>query len=91
MSSGGVGGILAECLASTACHTKTTLSIGRTVIATTGPELLGSHGVGYLIFSLTSGGKSMLEHARGHQLGASVTISDGRSTASGSIALVRFR
>ncbi len=77
VSSDGVGGILAECLASTPCHTKTTLSIGRTVIATTGPELLGSHGVGYLIFSLTSGGKSMLEHARGHQLGAQVTISTG--------------
>ncbi len=91
VSSNGVGGILAECLASTACHTKTTVSVGKTVIATTGPELLGSHGVGYLIFSLTSRGRSMLDHARGNQLGASVTISDGASTASGIIALVRFR
>jgi hypothetical protein len=33
----------------------------------------------------------MLEHARGNQLGASVTISDGASTARGQVALVRFR
>jgi hypothetical protein len=90
VSSGGVGGILAECLASTPCHTKTTVSVGKTVIASTGSELLGARSVGYLIFSLTSAGRSMLEHAHGNQLGASVTISDGPSTASGQIALVRF-
>ena len=91
VSSNGVGGILAECLASTPCHTKTSISVGKTVIATTGSELLGARGVGYLIFSLTSAGKSMLAHARGNQLGAAVTISDGPSTASGDIVLVRFR
>ena len=91
VSSGGTGGILAQCLASTPCHTKTTLSVGNTVIASTGSELLGGRDLGYLIFSLTSAGRSMLAHARGNQLGASVTISDGGSTARGSIALVRFR
>jgi hypothetical protein len=91
VSSGGVGGILAQCLASTPCHTKTTLSVGNTVIASTGSELLGARSVGYLIFSLTSAGRSMLEHAHGNQLGASVKISDGPSTATGQVALVRFR
>ena len=91
MSSGGTGGILAECLASTPCHTKTTVSVGNTVIASTGSELLGARDVGYLIFSLTSAGKSMLEHARGNQLGAAVTISDGGATAHGNLSLVRFR
>jgi hypothetical protein len=91
VSPNGVGGILAQCLASTPCHTKTTVSVGKTVIASTGSELLGARSVGYLIFSLTSAGRSMLEHAHGNQLGASVTISDGPSTASGQIALVRFR
>ncbi len=91
VSSNGVGGILAECLASTACHTRTTVSVGKTVIATTGPELLGSHGVGYLIFSLTSAGKSMLAHARGNQLGATVTINDGSASATAGVTLVRFR
>ena len=91
VSSNGVGGILAECLASTACHTRTTVSVGSTVVATTGTELLGARDVGYLIFSLTSAGKSMLDHARGNQLGAQVKISDGASSASGAVSLVRFR
>jgi hypothetical protein len=91
VSSNGVGGILAECLASTPCHTKTTISVGKTVIATTGSELLGARGVGYLIFSLTSTGRSMLAHASGNQLAAAVTITDGSATASGNIALVHFR
>ena len=91
MSSGGTGGILAECLASTPCHTKTTVSVGNTVIASTGSELLGARDVGYLIFSLTSAGKSMLEHDRGNQLGAAVTISDGGATAHANLSLVRFR
>jgi len=91
VSSTGVGGILAECLATTPCHTRTTVSVGNTVIATTGSELLGARDVGYLIFSLTSAGKSMLEHAHGNQLGAQVKISDGAASASGAISLVQFR
>jgi hypothetical protein len=91
VSSNGVGGILAECLASTPCHTKATVSVGKTVVASTGSELLGAHGIGYLIFALNSAGRSMLEHAHGNQLGAAVTIADGSATARGQVALVRFR
>jgi hypothetical protein len=91
VSSGGVGGILAECLSSSPCHTRTSLSVGKTVIASTGSELLGARSVGYLIFSLNSAGRSLLDHARGNQLGASVTLSDGSATAHGQVALVRFR
>jgi len=91
VSSNGVGGILAECLARTPCHTSTTVSVGGTVIASTGSELLGGRDVGYLIFSLNSAGKSLLAHARGNQLGASVKLSDGGATATGAISLVGFR
>ncbi|MBV9336803.1 MAG: arylsulfotransferase family protein [Solirubrobacterales bacterium] len=91
VSAGGVGGILAECLNTTACHARTSVSVGSTVIASTGPELLGARGVGYLIFTLTSAGRSMLAHARGNQLAAAVTISDGSAAAHGLLALVRFR
>jgi Arylsulfotransferase (ASST) len=90
VSSGGVGGVLAECLATTPCHTSTTVSVGSTVIAKTRAELLGPRQVGYLIFSLTAAGRSMLAHARGNQLGAGVRITDGGATARGNIALVRF-
>jgi hypothetical protein len=91
VSANGVGGILAECVASTPCHTSTTVSAGGRVIATTGTELLGARDLGYLIFPLNSAGKSMLARARGNQLGAQVRISDGGASASGSISLVRFR
>jgi hypothetical protein len=90
VSSGNVGGILAECLGTSPCHIKTSLSVGRTVIASTGSELIGARGVGYLIFTLNAAGRSLLAHARGNQLGASVTLSDGGATARGQISLVRF-
>ena len=91
VSSNGVGGILAECLATTPCHTSTTVSVGGTVIASTGSELLGGRDVGYLIFSLNSAGRSLIAHAHGNQLGASVKLSDGGATATGAISLVGFR
>lgn len=91
VSAGGTGGILAECLASAPCHTRTTVSVGKTVIASTGSELLGARDVGYLFFSLTSAGRSMLAHAHGNQLGAAVTITDGGATAHGQVSLVGFR
>jgi hypothetical protein len=61
------------------------------VIATTGSELLGGRSVGYLIFSLNSAGKSLIGRASGNQLGAAVTLTDGGTTAHGTVALVRFR
>jgi hypothetical protein len=91
VSPGGVGGILGQCLSSNPCHTRTSVSVGKTVIASTGPELLGARSVGYLIFSLTSAGRSLMAHARGNQLGAAVTITDGSATARGQVVLVRFR
>jgi Arylsulfotransferase (ASST) len=91
VSSGGVGGLLAECLGSSPCHVRTSVSAGGKAIASTGTELIGARGVGYLIFSLNSSGRSLLAHAHGNQLGAAVTISDGGATAHGSVALVDFR
>jgi hypothetical protein len=91
VSSGGVGGILAECLGTSPCHASTKLTVGNTTIASTGSELIGARGEGYLIFSLNSSGRSLLAHAHGNQLGAAVRISDGGATATGSVALVDFR
>jgi hypothetical protein len=91
VSSGGVGGVLAECLGTSPCHASTKLTVGATTIASTGTELIGARGAGYLIFSLNSAGRSLLSHAHGNQLGAAVTISDGGATAHGSLALIGFR
>jgi Arylsulfotransferase (ASST) len=91
VSSGGVGGLLAECLGTSPCHASTSLSVGGKTIASTGTELIGARGEGYLIFSLNSTGRSLLAHAHGNQLGAAVTITDGGATAHGSVVLVGFR
>jgi hypothetical protein len=91
VSSTGFGGILAECAGSTPCHVKTTVTVGRTTIATTGSEFIGAKELGYVSFQLSGPGKSMIAHARGHQLGARVTIAGGGATASADVALIPFR
>jgi hypothetical protein len=91
VSSAGVGGILAGCMSTTSsCATTTTVSVGKTVIARTGPEFLGANELGYLLFTLTAAGRALLAHADGNQLGAQVRITSGSTTASADIALVGF-
>jgi hypothetical protein len=94
VSSGWVGGILAGCFANASCDVTTTITVGRTTIARTGPELLGANELGYLTFKLTPQGHAMLASARGNQLGAHVTLTNttatGTATATANIALVRF-
>jgi len=104
VSSRGVGGILAACGSASTCPVTTEISVGRTVIASTGRELIGADELGYLIFSLTPRGKTLLAQARGNQLGARVTItqtlpSAGQGSvsptpttvhATANVALVRF-
>jgi hypothetical protein len=91
VSSSGFGGILTDCFTDTSCRLRAAVSVGRTTIAHTATENIGAHELGYVNIRLTSRGQSMLAHARGHQLGAHVTISEGRSTSSGAIALIPFR
>ena len=91
VNSRGTGGLLAACHASVApCSVRATLTVGRTVIASTGPERLGAGELGYVIFSLTATGRSMLAHAGGNQLAAGVRLTGAGQTASGQLALVRF-
>ena len=88
---GGTGGILVACQADAPCAPRTTLSVGATTIARTGPEFVGAKQLGYLSFSLTPAGRRLLARARGNQLGAAVTITNGQDKATGQVALVRFR
>jgi Arylsulfotransferase (ASST) len=85
-----VGGILSGCLGMAACHARITLSVGRTVIAHTGSEFLGADELGYLSFTLTRAGHSMLARARGNQLGAHLVLRAGNTTADANIALIGF-
>jgi hypothetical protein len=90
VSSRGVGGILAGCGSTSSCAVTTVVSVGRTVVARTGQEFIGADELGYLIFSLTPRGRSLLAGARSNQLGAKVTIAAGTANATANIALVRF-
>jgi hypothetical protein len=86
----GAGGILAGCVGVVPCPISAKLSIGRTTIATTKPELVGGNELGYVLFSLTRQGRSLLTHAAGNQLGVRLQLTSGTSAASGQIALVQF-
>jgi Arylsulfotransferase (ASST) len=89
-SSSGVGGILAGCFATTPCHVTTRIVSGTTTIATTGSEFVGAGELGYLSFTLTSAGRSLLAHASGNQLAAQVRLTAGSTSATASVALVAF-
>ena len=89
-SASGVGGILTGCFSSSPCHVTTRITSGTRTIATTGSEFLGAGELGYLAFTLTPAGRSMLAHAPGNQLPAHVTLTNGSRSASANLALVRF-
>jgi len=91
VNSSGVGGILAACHATVVpCAVNATISAGSTVIARTGREFIGAGDLGYVFFSLSSAGRSLLAHAGGNQLGVQVKLTSGSQSASGQLALVRF-
>lgn len=90
VSSGWVGGILSGCQSNRACRLTATVSYGGHVISTSSAQSVGPNQLGYLIFTLTSTGHQLLTHAAGNQLPVSVSVTDGKHTATGQIALVAF-
>jgi hypothetical protein len=86
----GAGGILTACVTVAPCRVAATLSVGRTTIAATGPELVGGNELGYLIFSLSARGRAMLAGSAGNQLGAKLTLRDATGVVTANIALVQF-
>jgi hypothetical protein len=87
----GFAGVFVQCTTAQACFPSTTLTVGKTTVATTGPEFIGGDDSGTLYFQLTAQGKTMLAQAHGNQLAARLTIKNGRDTATAQIALVRFQ
>lgn len=87
----GAGGILAACVGVVPCRIGAKLSVGRTTLATTKPELVGGNELGYVLFSPTPQGRALLVRAAGNQLGVRVQLTYGTAVASGQIALVQFK
>lgn len=90
VSKAGTGGLLVDCTSLTPCLISAKLAVGGTTIATTGPEFVGAGELGYVIFSLTGTGRSLLARASGNQLGVTASLTNGSSTATGRLALVGF-
>jgi hypothetical protein len=89
VSRGGAGGILAGCVNAAQCHASVTLSLGRTVIAQSGPVPVGANELGYVFFKLSARGRQALANASGNQLGARLTLSGDGATATATVALVQ--
>jgi len=81
----GVGGLPEGCFIGAACHITTTITAGRTTIASTGREIIAPAG-GVLHFALTGRGRSLLARARGHNLAVQAITRDA-SGASASVPL----
>jgi hypothetical protein len=86
----GAGGILTGCSAVSACQVSASLSVGRTTIAVTRPELVNGRELGYVLFSLTAQGRQMLLRAPGNQLGANLVLRAGSSVSRARITLAQF-
>jgi hypothetical protein len=87
----GQGSVLSVCYAAIDCYVRGSLSVGGRTIATIPERELGANEVGYIPFQLTPAGKSKLARAPGNQLAVQVALSNGSDTATGQVALVRYR
>ena len=87
----GTGTIPAGCYTRAVCHVRTTISVGRVAVATTGTESIQPGSTSILYFTLTPRGRVLLRNAPGARLGVKVTSRDisGRS-AIATLTLIPF-
>jgi hypothetical protein len=90
VSIGGVGGVLTACVSPTPCSVSARLSLGRTVLAQTGNELIGSGEAAYVTFKLSARAQNLLRRTTGNQLGASAELTAAGASSNASIVLTRF-
>lgn len=86
----GAGGILTACIAVYACPVSATLSVGRTTVASTRPEVVNGRELGYVLFSLTAQGRQLLARAVGNQLAVGLVLKVGTAVARARITLAQF-
>jgi hypothetical protein len=87
----GTGAIPASCAANHPCSVDTTITSGRTVVATTGRERLSQGSGGLLFFRLSGAGRALLGKASNRRLGVQVTVHDASGTrGSTGMDLIKF-
>ena len=91
VASSGTGAVPVECVAPKACSITLKLTAGRTTIATTGAQTIAAGRGGLVFFTLDGAGRSMLAHARGGRLAASVSAAaSGGLTGATNLNLIPF-
>ncbi len=90
VSPSGVGSVFVACSSPSGCRPSVTLSSGRTVLARSGSEFVGGQDCGLVYFTLSRSARSMLSHARGNQLGATLSLSDGSNHPGAQVDVIPF-
>ncbi|HEV3130243.1 MAG TPA: arylsulfotransferase family protein [Solirubrobacteraceae bacterium] len=87
----GTGAVPASCAANHPCSVDTTITAGRTVVATAGRERLAAASGGLLFFRLNQAGRSLLNKASNRRLGVQVSIHDASGTrGTAGMDLIKF-
>jgi outer membrane protein assembly factor BamB len=76
----GTGAVPASCAANHPCSVDTTITSGRTVVATTGRERIAQGAGGLLYFRLNGAGRSLLNKSSNRRLGVQVSVHDSSGT-----------
>jgi hypothetical protein len=76
----GWAGLPVGCFTTSPCRITTSVSAGRTLVASSGAERVGAGQSGIVYVPLTSAGRKLLTSAHGRQLAVDVTATDGSVT-----------
>jgi outer membrane protein assembly factor BamB len=86
----GSGQVMAGCYGASPCRVRVTVEAGGRRIARSKLQYLGLNELGAVHFSLSPAGRRMLQHARGNQLPARITLTDANASAVGHTTLVGY-
>jgi hypothetical protein len=83
-------GLPVGCFATSNCEIATTVSAGRTVVASSKPERVREGQSGIVFVTMTTAGRRLLGDARGHRLAVTVSAVDGSVKAKVPMTMIPF-
>jgi hypothetical protein len=87
----GAAGLPVGCYTGSVCHLRVTVTAGRAVLASTGPERVAAGRGGIITFTPDATGQRLLAAARGHHLAVTVTVQDSSGAgATAPMNLIQF-
>ncbi len=91
VGNGWTGGVLVACRQQTPCVARANVTLGGVRLAFPRTATIGAGEIGYVTYRLTNHAHELLAEARGNQLGARVTITDGPKHTMALVSLVGYR